>query len=886
MAVDFSSLITAVKTDMLQVGKRYDRLIGRRLAWRPVEAAVKILEFLAVLQNDLQKFFTEHPSLGSVFDHDFEQRDKFFTEEYVLRAAYYLPGLFSRRPKDYVLSFSAAELDEQLTAYGRALQQWREQAIINHAQMTEILARPLVFPPEANRLLCTCASCAGQWQQQVYEHLAQVLQEKIAYGIKHIQEAINEPQRPAEIYSAMKGEIDRIFGQLRGQFGARYFLARTERRLEQDYKRLITQEFCYPAPMAKVYISQNLKPRLTPLLEQQGVDPHLISPEQYERFWAKLKLKLWQGEHVLNREFKNFILSALAFKRHDISATILNAYLGEFWQQMPVRKKHRRIIYHKGPTNSGKTYHAMEALRAAKTGCYLAPLRLLAAEIYDTMNSKGTPTTLLTGEEVIEVPQATHISSTVEMAKIHEIYDCCVIDEIQMITDPQRGWAWTRALLGMDAPEVHVCGDSSVDELLQKIAILCGDSLEVKTYERMAAQVLEDHPVVLNELQRSDALIAFSRRNVLKYKILLENAGFKVSVVYGRLGPEVRREQARKFDRGETDVIVATDAIAMGMNLPIRRIVFSTLTKFVDLRENDISPSEIKQIAGRCGRYKRFPTGYVTCLKAVTNGLKKIKQALQMDLPQKAYCMVGPDLEIFAQVNQALTNHKLKALTLPEFLRLFNTVSFTSPFLGVDLTDMLELAEMAQHADATFHSLTDAELFGFACAPVNLGLPDHVQYFNDILRRYAAQKDINFVPVDYTSDNIDYLETAIKCVELYQWLARHFNGKHFVFVPEELADNKAKAIEKLNQLLSNKIVPTCSSCGRKLPENSEFPICEECFQRRRFRRSRPPRRPRSSASARGPAGRRSSRAAPSSPAAPHASRGNHRQRYRQRRRRH
>ena len=108
----------------------------------------------------------------------------------------------------------------------------------------------------------------------------------------------------------------------------------------------------------------------------------------------------------------------------------------------------------------------------------------------------------------------------------------------------------------------------------------------------------------------------------MKYKHELEKCGFKVSIVYGRLSPEVRREQARKFDSGETDIIVSTDAIAMGMNLPIKRIVFSTLTKYINAKEFPISKSEIKQISGRAGRFNRYPTGYVNCLSRVDNGLE------------------------------------------------------------------------------------------------------------------------------------------------------------------------------------------------------------------------------------------------------------------------
>jgi ATP-dependent RNA helicase SUPV3L1/SUV3 len=117
----------------------------------------------------------------------------------------------------------------------------------------------------------------------------------------------------------------------------------------------------------------------------------------------------------------------------------------------------------------------------------------------------------------------------------------------------------------------------------------------------------------------------------------LENLGYKVSIVYGRLSPEVRREQARKFDHGETDIMVSTDAIAMGMNLPVRRIVFSTLSKFINSKEHFISESEIKQIAGRAGRFGRFPEGKVNCLQKVDDGLERVNMALHCELPKKKW---------------------------------------------------------------------------------------------------------------------------------------------------------------------------------------------------------------------------------------------------------
>lgn len=392
------------------------------------------------------------------------------------------------------------------------------------------------------------------------------------------------------------------------------------------------------------------------------------------------------------------------------------------------------------------------------------------------------------------------------MAKLSSVFDCVVIDEIQMITDPQRGWAWTRALVNIFSPEIHICGDPSVLSLIEEIVNLCGDELEIKTYERMTELNLENRALKLEELQKSDALIVFSRRNALKHKHLLEQNGFRVSIIYGMLSPEVRREQARKFDEGETDIIVSTDAISMGMNLPIRRIVFSTLSKFINSVEYIITDSEIKQIAGRAGRYKRYPIGYVNYIEGIEGGHEKIKRAINIELKQKERCMVGPDLDIFAQVNTALEKNNLPLLKLSDFLRLFNTMQFKDPFYCVQLKEMIEVAEMVEDIDSE-SVLNTGEIFGFSCAPVNLGLSDHVQYFMWILGHYVRGESVKYSPIDFKSNDIDYLETSIKCMELYQWLSRHFGKKLFDFNEVELLHNKGLAVEKLNELLSEKFVP-------------------------------------------------------------------------------
>jgi ATP-dependent RNA helicase SUPV3L1/SUV3 len=183
------------------------------------------------------------------------------------------------------------------------------------------------------------------------------------------------------------------------------------------------------------------------------------------------------------------------------------------------RLNRRKIIYHGGPTNSGKTYEALERLKLANKGMYLGPLRLLAAEIYEKLTAAGVYCNLYTGQERREIPFATHGAATVEMASVVDDFDVVVIDEIQMIEDQERGFAWTRALLGSRAKEIHVCGGLEAKEIVERIAKACGDDFELRTYKRFAelkvsvqclAKSLKDVNSYKN-VQAGDCIVAFSR---------------------------------------------------------------------------------------------------------------------------------------------------------------------------------------------------------------------------------------------------------------------------------------------------------------------------------------------------------------------------------------
>ena len=800
---------------------------------RSDEEAKVCVENIELILVPIEELKNEHPYLKAIFDSKYFEIDDFLQESSVLENV-----CLKSSELDLVL-YGVADHDEVMnkevfSTFADNLKDWIKDLIDRHNETAKWIKESFDREKKSTQLSCKCVQCIADYRSA----LRDVVYLDIKNSIIDCSEEIKDDLE-SENFEVIAQELQKLQKFIEKTLASvRYRLKRASiKRLNSQVQKIFEQFFGYESEITQGYIEQ-LKVDLKETLRSEGLRRDLVSDEEFDRFFRQQKNGLWKSYKYIAREFKSLVRSVLALKRKDISAKILQDYLGQFWIHSVARSRNRKIIYHAGPTNSGKTYHAIEALCQAKRGSYLAPLRLLAAELYDTMNEKGVVTTLLTGEEVIEVDGATHYSSTIEMAKLNQDFDCVVIDEIQMICDPQRGWAWTRALVNMQADEIHLCGDPSVLELIEKILELTGDTLEVKYYNRLTELKVMNQTLSLGELEKGDALVVFSRRNALKYKNDLENLGFKVSIVYGRLSPEVRREQARKFDQEETDVIVATDAIAMGMNLPIKRIVFSTFSKFFDNKEYILTNSEIKQIAGRAGRYKRFPVGHVSALSKEEERFEILTEAIGCELDQKTHAMVGPDLDIFQQVNKALEVNSLPILSLVEFLRLFNTMIFEKPFYCVDLKEMIEVAEMVESADRDHKALGPSEIFGFSCAPVNLGLVEHVQYFMYIVNRFVQGMGIECEQIDNNSNNIDYLETSIKCVELFQWLSRHFDDKHFVYNIENLLGNKAEAVEKLNILLGDKILMHCSSCGVLLEPKFKFNICETCFSQRRGGRRR------------------------------------------------
>ncbi|EME78856.1 uncharacterized protein MYCFIDRAFT_60464 [Pseudocercospora fijiensis CIRAD86] len=279
------------------------------------------------------------------------------------------------------------------------------------------------------------------------------------------------------------------------------------------------------------------------------------------------------------------------------------------------RAVQRTIHLHVGPTNSGKTYHALQRLEQAESGVYAGPLRLLAHEVYARLNAKGRQCALITGEErraPTDTPDASSFdmtACTVEMTPLNCCMDVAVIDEIQMIGNSHRGWAWTQALLGVMAKEVHLCGEERTVPLIKEICASVGDPLEIHRYERLSPLQMSDKSLdgKLKELRKGDCVISFSVMGIHALRKQIEKStGRKVATVYGSLPPETRAQQARLFNdpNNDYDFLVASDAVGMGLNLAIKRIVFESSSKFNGYQRETLSIADIKQIGGRAGRFR------------------------------------------------------------------------------------------------------------------------------------------------------------------------------------------------------------------------------------------------------------------------------------------
>ncbi len=254
-----------------------------------------------------------------------------------------------------------------------------------------------------------------------------------------------------------------------------------------------------------------------------------------------------------------------------------------------------------GPTNTGKTYLAIETMLSFESGMIGFPLRLLAREVYDKIIKKIdlTKVALITGEEKIIPSNAKYYLCTVESMPIDKNLEFVAIDEIQMCSDFERGHIFTDRLLNLRGEKLTMLLGSST---MKKIISNLNADIEFINKKRLSKLTYVGHKKI-SRIDRKSAIIAFSTEEVYAIAELIRRQKGGAAIVMGSLSPKTRNAQVALFQSGDVDFLVATDAIGMGINMDLDHVFFSNLKKFDGKKLRRLNSSEIGQIAGRAGRY-------------------------------------------------------------------------------------------------------------------------------------------------------------------------------------------------------------------------------------------------------------------------------------------
>ena len=263
-----------------------------------------------------------------------------------------------------------------------------------------------------------------------------------------------------------------------------------------------------------------------------------------------------------------------------------------------------------GPTNTGKTYLAIETMLGFESGIIGFPLRLLAREVYDKIIQRVdvSKVALITGEEKIIPKNSKYYLCTVESMPLDKVVDFVAVDEIQMCADSERGHIFTDRLLNFRGEKLTMfLGSPTIKNILNSL----DNEIEFIFKERFSKLSYSGHKKI-SRLNPKTAIIAFSIEEVYAIAELIRRQKGGAAIIMGSLSPKTRNSQVQLYQSGDVDYLVATDAIGMGINMDLDNVYFSNLKKFDGKKLRQLDLSEISQIAGRAGRYLNNGTFGIT----------------------------------------------------------------------------------------------------------------------------------------------------------------------------------------------------------------------------------------------------------------------------------
>ena len=501
-------------------------------------------------------------------------------------------------------------------------------------------------------------------------------------------------------------------------------------------------------------------------------------------------------------------------RKQEEEARMLEDIFGREYQ--PKVGRTQKYVLHIGETNTGKTYQALQRMQQAESGIYLAPLRLLALEVYDTLNNEGVPCSLKTGEEEKMMPGARHISCTVEMFHEKDFYEVVVIDEAQMLADQDRGFSWYKAITKANANEVHIIGSYNIKKMI--LQLLGNANVELNEYDRDIPLQVEAKPFQLSHTKKGDAIVCFSRRRVLETASTIQNNGFAVSMIYGSMPPETRKKQMQQFIEGKTQVIVSTDAIGMGLNLPIRRIVFLENEKFDGTKRRTLTSQEVKQIAGRAGRKGIYDIGRV----AFTDNIHRMAALLEKEDKHVQSFAIAPTSSILERFQKY--SHQLG-----DFFELWE--KFDSP----EGTEKASLAEEQYLYEIIRDTAIEArlsilDLYGFLHLPFSTKEPVLVNQWRDTL--YAVVEGRELPEPFMKKDNLEESELSYKAIGLHLLFLYRLDKRTEALYWERIRETFSDEVHERLQTDIKVMRKSCKKCGKTLDAKYKYEVCDGCHYSR------------------------------------------------------
>jgi len=490
-------------------------------------------------------------------------------------------------------------------------------------------------------------------------------------------------------------------------------------------------------------------------------------------------------------------------------------------------------MFHVGPTNSGKTHDALQALMASGRGTYASPLRMLANEAYERLAGHlgEERVGLVTGEERVN-ETAPIVCCTAEMTPMSG--DLLVLDEVQWAADPDRGWAWTRLLLGGEYRRIHIVGAPDALPLV-KAAF---PDVEVAQHDRLCPLEVAPNPTRLADVAPGTAVVVFSRRAVYHVAGLLRSHGHSPAVLYGAMPPGARRAEIARFLAGDADVVVATDVIGHGINLPVATVLFGETQKFDGTGVRLLEAWEIAQIAGRAGRYGFEDKGVVGVL--VGAGLSSSLDLVASSLTPTAD--VGDGLVGHRRVTHGYLSPTLEDLgstsagEFPERLKVWQRAAGkVAPEVGwvrpVDVGPLIDRLEIVGAA-VGLENLDPDAAWRFARSPLNAEDETDVETLELFAKAVAYGEPLQHLVGEVPRDDLQELEVCARRAAALRWFTLAFPGVGEV-THEQAVAYESRVTSGIIAQVQRAIrdgVARCTSCNTVCPPWSRW--CDACYRKR------------------------------------------------------